>query len=91
MIFTRSDVGDAPKDKRSGERVIIQEISNRDLPLIYASDLAEQRVKHEIRDADDNIYKKGFNVDVSVQYKNSKAIVYRVLAVHEVIDLPDEE
>ncbi len=91
MIFTRSDVGDAPKDRRSGERVVIPQISERDLPIIYASDLAEQRVKHEIREADDNIYKKGFSVDVSVLHRNSKAIVYRVLNVHEVVDLPDDD
>ncbi|HQU68451.1 MAG TPA: hypothetical protein PLI43_09655 [Albidovulum sp.] len=90
MVFTRSDVGDAPKDKRSGERVIIQQISDRDLPIMYASDLAEQRVKHEIREADDNIFKKGFSVDVSVLYRNSRPMVYRILNVHEVLDLPDE-
>ncbi len=90
MIFTRSDVGDAPKDKRSGERVIIPQISDRDLPIMYASDLAEQRVKHEIREADDNIFKKGFSVDVSVLYRNSRPVVYRILNVHEVVDLPDE-
>ncbi len=91
MIFTRSDIGDAPKDKRSGERVVIPQISDKDLPIMYASDLAEQRVKHEIREADDNIYKKGFSVDVSVLYRNSRPIVYRILSVHEVVDLPDEE
>jgi hypothetical protein len=53
--------------KRTGERVAIEEISPRDLPLIYASDLAEQRIKHEVREADDNVYKKGFIVDVNVQ------------------------
>lgn len=91
MIFTRSDIGDAPKDKRSGERVVIPQISDRDLPIMYASDLAEQRVKHEIREADDNIYKKGFSVDVSVLYRNARPIVYRILNVHEVVDLPDDE
>lgn len=90
MIFTRSDVGDAPKDKRSGERVIIPQISERDLPIMYASELAEQRVKHEIREADDNIFKKGFSVDVSILYKNSRPIVYRILNVHGVVDLLDE-
>lgn len=29
MIFTRSDVKDAPNDKRSGERVVIEEISKK--------------------------------------------------------------
>lgn len=91
MVFTRSDVNDAPKDKKSGERVVIYEISNRALPIMYASDLAEQRLKHEIRDADDNIYKKGFVVDVLVVRRAERPIVYKIVQVHEVIDLPDDD
>jgi hypothetical protein len=89
MYFTRSDVKDAPKDKRSGERVIVPEISGKDLPIIYASDLAEQRVKHEIREADDNIYKKGFEVDLLIVKRGEKPIVYKITHVHSVFDLPE--
>ena len=91
LYFTRSDVGAAPKDKRSGEKVVIPEISSKALPIIYASALAEERIKHEIREANDNIFKKGFSVDVSVLNRGSRPIVYRILAVHEVIDLPEED
>ena len=59
MIFTRSDVGRATVGKRSGERVQIEEIHPKPLALMYASDLAEERIKHEIRESDENIYKKG--------------------------------
>lgn len=90
MYFTRSDIGNAPIEKRSGERAIISAISEKDLPIMYASELAEEKIKHEIREPDENIYKKGFNVDVSVQFRGDKAIVYKVLSVHQVIDLPDE-
>ncbi|MBL4926810.1 hypothetical protein [Fuscibacter oryzae] len=89
MVFTRSDIKDAPTEKRSGERVLIPEIDNRDIPLIYASELSEQRIKHEIREADDNIFKKGFVVDVIVIQKGERAIAYKVTNVHDVIDLPD--
>lgn len=91
MYFTRSDVGAAPKDKRSGEKVKIPEVSEKSLPIIYASSLAEERIKHEIREANDKIYKKGFSVDVSILYRGSKPIVYRILAVYEIIDLPDDD
>lgn len=91
MYFTRSDVGNAPKDKRSGEKVKIPEVSDKALPIIYASSLAEERIKHEIREANHNIYKKGFSVDMSILYRGSKPIVYRILAVYEIIDLPDDE
>jgi predicted helicase len=51
--------------------------------------LAEQRIKHEVREADDNVYKKGFIVDVNVQLVGGKPAGYRVTNVHQVIDLPD--
>jgi hypothetical protein len=58
VLMVQSNVKDAVMGKRTGERVVIEEISPRELPLIYASDLAEQRIKHEVREADDNVYKK---------------------------------
>jgi hypothetical protein len=53
MVFTQSNIKDATMGKRTGERVKIEELSTRDLPLVYASDLAEHRIKHEVREADD--------------------------------------
>ncbi|MGH6735114.1 MAG: hypothetical protein ACRECX_03410 [Methyloceanibacter sp.] len=89
MRFTRSDIGDVNVGKRSGERVVIEEISTKPLALIYASELAEQRIKHEIRDADENVYKKGFVVDVNVRSSGGKPVAYAITNVHQVIDLPD--
>ena len=53
MTFKQPNVKDTAMGKRTGERVAIEEISPRDLPLIYASELAEQRIKHEVREADE--------------------------------------
>ena len=89
MRFTRSDIGDVSVGKRSGERVVIEEISDRPLALIYGSELAEQRIKHEIREADENVYKKGFVVDVNVRSSGGKPVAYAVTNVHQVIELPD--
>ena len=90
MVFTRSDVHDATLNKRSADRVLIEEISERSLAVMYSSELAEERIRHEIRDAEENIYKKGFVVDVNVRH-NAKGnpIVYAVTNVHDVIELPD--
>lgn len=90
MTFMQSNVKNAAMGKRTGERVIIEDVSSRDLPLIYASELAEQRIKHEVREADENVYKKGFIVDVNVQYSGDRPVGYRVTNVHQVIDLPDD-
>lgn len=89
MRFTRSDIGDVTVGKRSGERIVIEEIFDRPLALIYGSDLAEQRIKHEIREADENVYKKGFVVDVNIRSSAGKPVAYAVTNVHQVIDLPD--
>jgi len=37
--------------------VKIVEISDKRLPLVYGSEIAEEKIKHEIREADDNVYK----------------------------------
>lgn len=91
MLFKRSDIGSAEIGKRSGERVIIEAISPKDLPLVYASPLAEERIKHEMRTSDENIYKKGFWVDVNVQTRGGRTIAYAVTEVHSIIDVPDED
>jgi len=44
MRFTRPDINMANLHKRSGERVIIEEVSPRYLALIYASELAEHAI-----------------------------------------------
>lgn len=90
MVFTRSDVNDANVGKRSGELVKIEEISEKALALMYGSEVTEAKIKHEIREADDNVYKKGFVVDVSVKLRNGKPAAYSVMNLHSVIDLPDD-
>lgn len=52
--------------------------------------LAEQKIKHEIREADDNLFKKGFIVDVNIELRGGKPVAYRVTNLHDVIDLPDD-
>ena len=90
MIFTRSDVHTAALGRPSGEKVLMEEISERPLSLTYGSDLAEQRLKHEIREADDNVYKKGFLVDVQTKVSRGRPVAYAVTQVHDVIDIGEE-
>lgn len=90
MVFTRTNVAHAVTGKRSGDLVQIEGINPKPLPIVYASNLAEERIRHEIADADDNVYKKAFDVDVNVEMRAGKPIAYRLVAVHDVIDLPDD-
>lgn len=91
MVFTQTNVKTPALGKRSGDLVSIETISPTSRPLIYASELAEQRIKHEIVQASDNVYKKGFVVDVNVEARGGKPVAYRVTSMHQVIDLPDDD
>lgn len=87
MTYTRTDVHDATINKRSGERVRINAISPKDFAVMYASELVEQEVRQQIRDADENVYKRGFVVDVVVQKAGERITAYSVTAFHAVIEL----
>ena len=87
MVFKRSDVGDANIGVKSGERVIIESLSDKDYALIYGAPLAEQRIKDQMRNTDENIFHKGFVVDVNVQTRRGKPVAYAVAHVHQIIDI----
>ena len=65
----------------------IEAISDRSVPIIYASDLAEQAIKYEITQTDDNVFKKGFVVDVNLESRNGRLAAYRIMSLYQVIDL----
>lgn len=87
MLFTRTDVHDAAINKKSGERVVIKEISPKEMPVMFSSEMAEQEIREYIREADENVYKRGFVVDVFIQSSGDRIIAYSVSALHSVIDL----
>jgi len=89
MVFTRTDVHDAEINKRSGERVVISQISDKAKPVIFSSQMTEQEIRSVIREADDNVYKKGFVVDVIAVQDGDRIQAYSVTAMHSVIDLED--
>ncbi|WP_298298308.1 hypothetical protein [uncultured Litoreibacter sp.] len=88
LTFYQSNLKDTDK---SGEKGIIEEISKKPLAVVYASDLAKERIKSEMVSGDRNIYKLGFFVDVNVQTRNGKPVAYRIKEVSDVIDLPDDD
>jgi len=87
MVYTRTDVHDAAINKKSGERVRVGSIADKDFAVMYASELVEQEMRQQIRDADENVYKKGFVVDVAAQRAGERIVAYAVTAFHSVIDL----
>lgn len=90
MRFTRTDVHDAKVDKKSGERVFISDLSERDMPVMFASEMVEQEIRAIIREADENVYKRGFVVDVAVQSSGERVVAYSVVRLHSVIEIADD-
>jgi hypothetical protein len=92
MIFRQTNVNTSDPGKRTGEKVVVGDVSERVLPVIYGGDMVEQQIKHEIVEADENVYKRGFVVDVAIETKpgTRKPIAYRVLKLHTVFDLDED-
>lgn len=90
MRLHQSSVDHLRVDKRTSEKGIVERIDQTPRTLIYASDLAGQRIKDEILKDHGNPYQKGFIVDLDVETVAGKPRLYRILHVHDVIDLDDE-
>lgn len=92
LRFVRPSIEGGKPGKRTGERAIIDRVHPKSLPIVYASDLAEQRIHHEMREAEGNVFRKLFDVDVNVELRSDgRPLAYRIMAVHSVTDAPDEE
>jgi len=90
LVFWQSNLKDAQKGKRSGEKAIIEDVSDKPLAVVYDSELAEEKIKHETKDGDRNVYKLGFYVTCRVERLNSRPVAYRISEVHDIIELPDD-
>ncbi|MDO5705473.1 MAG: hypothetical protein Q4G49_10445 [Paracoccus sp. (in: a-proteobacteria)] len=91
MRLHQSSADGLKLDKRTSEKGIVERIDITPRTLIYASDRAGERIKNEILNGDGNPFQKGFIVDLDVETVGGKPRVYRILDVHEVIDLDEEE
>lgn len=88
LTFYQSNRKDSGK---TGEKGVIEDICAKPLAVVYASDLARERIKSEMLDGERNIFKLGFFVDVNVATKSGQPVAYRIKAVRDVIDLPDDD
>ena len=88
MTFFQSNRRDAQK---TGEKAIIEDLSQKPLSVVYSSELAKERIKSEMLSGDRNVYKLGFFVDVNVATRDGKPVAYRIKAVNDVIELPDDD
>jgi hypothetical protein len=91
MTLYQTNKGEANPDKASGEKGIIESISEQPRRLIYASELAGQKIKSSWTEVGANPYELGFVVDIDVQMVRGKPRAYRIMDVHEIFPLDEEE
>ncbi|MGN8725557.1 hypothetical protein [Segatella copri] len=77
-------VGDMALDK--GNKAVIDAISKRKIGLLFDND----EIKNQVLHMDGNPTKKAFYVDVSLMYANERLAAYRVLKLHDIIDLEED-
>lgn len=90
MRLHQSSVENLKIGKRTSEKGIVERIDLTPRTLIYASDLAGLRIKDEILQSHGNPFQKGFVIDLDVETVGGKPKVYRVIEVHDVVDLEDD-
>lgn len=91
LRFVRPSAEAGKPGRKGGERAIIDKLSRSARPVLYASDLAEQRMKHELLEAHGNVFRLLFDVDVNVEMSaTGKPLAYRITAVHNVVDAEDD-
>ncbi|MBB4096977.1 hypothetical protein [Sphingomonas kyeonggiensis] len=77
LRFVRPSVEKGKPGKKGGERGVIEKLHKRALPIVYASDLAEQRIRHEKLQVEGNVFRTLFDVDVNVELNaNGKPLAY---------------
>ena len=91
MRFFQTNIADAKADKSTGEKVIIESISDAPKRVVYASDLAGQKIKSAWAEAGQSPYDLAFIVDVNVEEVNGKPRVYKVAEVYEIFPLDEDE
>ncbi|GIT88973.1 hypothetical protein ROBYS_39890 [Roseobacter sp. OBYS 0001] len=52
--------------------------------------MAEAQIKDEIQNADENVFKRGFVVDLNLVFSGPRPVAYSVIHLHQVIDIEYE-
>lgn len=69
-----------------GNKAAIDAISKRKLGVVFETDALKERILH----SDENPAKKAFLVDVVVLTSGGKPVAYKVMALHDVVDLEED-
>ncbi len=91
MRFVRPSIEKVSSHKRTGERALIESIHQKPLAVLYASDMARERIQHELKASEINTFNLLFDVDVNVEISRGKPTAYRIVDLHDVTDAPDDD
>lgn len=87
LRFVRPSIETSKPGKKGGERGIIESISKRAMTVLYASEMAEQRMRHEKMQLEGNVFRALFDVSVNVEMgATGRPTAYRITQVHTVIE-----
>lgn len=91
MRFVRPSIEKVSSHRRTGERAKIESVHEKPLAVVYASDMARERIQHEMKESEGNIFHLLFDVDVNVEMSNGRPVAFRIMAVHDITDSPEAD
>jgi hypothetical protein len=91
MRFVRPSIEHVSSHKRTGERAVIEAIHPKPLAVLYASDMARERIQFELKEGEANPFNLLFDVDVNVEISRGRPVAYRVTNIHDVTDAPEDD
>ena len=86
MYFQRTSTENAKSDGRTDDKAIIRSISEKALPVHFASGLDQARINDLKDDPSSNPFKAAYRVDVNVEVdRKGVPRFYRVIHLHEIL------
>ena len=92
MYFQRTSTDDAKADGKTDDKAFIRSISDKPLPIHFASQLDQARINDLKSDPYANPFKAAYRVDVNVE-TDRKGVprFYRVVHLHEILPEDDND
>lgn len=75
----------ARNDNKKGDKAVIESISDREVKVIYDTEELKYRMIHE----QPHIFDTAYVVDVYVETIRDKPVVYKIVAFHDTVEIPD--
>lgn len=89
MVWHQTSREPGKEKGRTGDRAVIEAVTDKPLKVYFpkqSNDLKRRMTRDEAYP-----FARGYIVDVYVDYVDDEPTLYRVLDLHEVIELDDEE